>query len=89
LFCSVEEKTWCWLVVIPLLVFDCVALQLIEGIVGFPERMGTCFSYALGNVWTLLGSLGILSSLKRGALSARYLHRVEMAETWKRKSNCE
>ncbi len=27
-----EEKTWCWLAVIPVLVFDCVALQFREGI---------------------------------------------------------
>jgi hypothetical protein len=41
------------------LVFDCVALRLEEGIVVcFPERMGKCFSYALGNVWTLLGFSG-------------------------------
>jgi len=51
---------------IPVLVFDCVALQLKEGISGlFPERMDTCFSYALDNVWTLLGSFGIFSSLKK------------------------
>jgi len=33
-FCR-SEKTWCWLAVIPVLVFDCVALQYREGISGF------------------------------------------------------
>jgi hypothetical protein len=34
----------------------------------FPERMGTCFSYALGAVFTALGSFGIFSSLKKSTL---------------------
>jgi len=32
--CGLAEKSWCWLVVIPVLVFDCVALQFREGISG-------------------------------------------------------
>jgi hypothetical protein len=45
------EKTRCRLGFIPVSVFDCVALQLREGISGcFPERMDKCFSYALDNV---------------------------------------
>jgi len=53
--CGLAEKTWCLLVFIPVLVFDCVALRFREGISGrFPERMGTCFSYALDNFDMLL-----------------------------------
>jgi hypothetical protein len=46
------EKTWCWLGIIPVLVFDCVALRFREGISGlFSECMDTCFSCTLSNSW--------------------------------------
>jgi hypothetical protein len=47
------EKTGCWLDVIPVLVFDCVALRLKEGKNGlFSECMDTCLSCTLNAVWT-------------------------------------
>jgi hypothetical protein len=36
---GLTEKTWCLLVFIPVLVFDCVALQLREGISGRFSRV--------------------------------------------------
>jgi len=72
--CGLAEKTWCWLGFIPVLVFDCVALRLKEGISGLsPERKGTCFSCAMGTVWTVLGSFGIFSSLKKSTWQKREL----------------
>lgn len=32
------EKTWCWLGIIPVLVFDCVALRFREGMSGLFSR---------------------------------------------------
>jgi hypothetical protein len=37
-------------------------------VVYFPEHKGACFSCALDNVWTLLGSFGIFSSPKKSTL---------------------
>jgi hypothetical protein len=38
LYFCVLKKTWCWLVIIPVLVFDCVALRFREGISGLLFR---------------------------------------------------
>jgi hypothetical protein len=51
------EKTWCWLGVIPVLVFDCVALRFKMGISGRLSRVNPhgWGLFTLGAVFTALG----------------------------------
>jgi hypothetical protein len=59
LMCGFAEKASCLLVVIPLLVFDCVALRSNVGISGlFSREYGYVFFIRAGQFWIISGFSG-------------------------------